>query len=57
MLVLVFLPVVALALRGGMVLASNPSSGIIVPLWSLAAYLWVCNRKQPALDAEMPSIR
>jgi hypothetical protein len=46
MLLLVFLPVPLLALRGLKVWTSNPVSGIVVPLWSLVAYTWILRRQQ-----------
>lgn len=49
LLLLVFLPVPLLALRGFEVRTSNPVSGIVVPLWSLIAYLWIL-RRQHHLD-------
>ena len=56
LLVIVFLPIVVLGLKGLGVVANHPVSGIFVPLWSVTAYLWVCNRKVVA-ETGIPSIR
>ena len=56
-LVLVGLPMPILGLKGLGVIANNPFSGIIVPLWSAAAYVWVSQRKIDVKEAEIPSIR
>jgi len=57
LLVLVVLPAATLALRGFSVFTNNPVSGIFVPLWSLAAYSWICKKKSVASETEIPSIR
>jgi hypothetical protein len=52
----VWIPTLALGLKGFGMIANNPVSGIIVPVWSVAAYIWISQVKI-GTEAEIPSIR
>jgi len=55
LLLVVFSPVPLLAMKGVEVWTTHLVSGIVVPLWSLIAYVWILRRELSL--AETPSIR
>jgi drug/metabolite transporter (DMT)-like permease len=56
-LILVVLPIVPLGLKGVDFIANNPISGILVPVLSVVAYVWMCKRKITVAESDVPSIR